>query len=112
MGLVATTRGGFRGVATAVFLAALAAPACGPPVAPEVAPAAVRNVVWIIVDDLGWRDIGAAGSTFAGCNGSGNIFFAAGCKLGEVRAPYRVMPGRTILNRLSGNLSKAAELAQ
>jgi len=24
----------------------------------------VRNVVWIIVDDLGWRDIGAAGSTF------------------------------------------------
>ncbi|MGD8330224.1 MAG: sulfatase [Acidobacteriota bacterium] len=24
----------------------------------------VRNVVWIIVDDLGWRDVGAAGSTF------------------------------------------------
>ena len=28
------------------------------------ATAQVRNVVWIIVDDLGWRDIGVAGSTF------------------------------------------------
>ena len=34
----------------------------GPASGPEAAP--VRGVVWIIVDDLGWNDIGVAGSTF------------------------------------------------
>ena len=47
-----------------VFLVLLVATACATadPVADALPP--VRNVVWIIVDDLGWRDIGAAGSTF------------------------------------------------
>jgi arylsulfatase A-like enzyme len=50
------------------MLLALACAGCGtvdtsdPPSEPVAAP--VRNVVWIIVDDLGWRDIGVAGSTF------------------------------------------------
>jgi len=37
---------------------------CGPGDPTATAPPPVRNIVWIIVDDLGWRDIGAAGSSF------------------------------------------------
>ncbi len=72
--LVATTRRWIGRAATllaapveaaalAVF-AALAALSCGPGGPAAVAPPPVRNVVWIIVDDLGWRDIGVAGSMF------------------------------------------------
>lgn len=38
--------------------------ACAPAQETLRAARPVRNVVWIIVDDLGWRDIGIAGSTF------------------------------------------------
>jgi len=38
--------------------------ACAPPGDQLQEAPPVRNIVWIIVDDLGWRDIGVAGSTF------------------------------------------------
>lgn len=53
-----------RGAVLAAVLSACLAAACAPSSEPEPLPPSVRNVVWIIVDDLGWRDIAAAGSTF------------------------------------------------
>jgi arylsulfatase A-like enzyme len=47
-----------------VFAALATLAACDPGDPPLPAAPPVRNVVWIIVDDLGWRDIGVAGSTF------------------------------------------------
>jgi len=51
-------------LAVAIGVAASAGCGRGPVEAPLADATPVRNVVWIIVDDLGWRDIGAAGSTF------------------------------------------------
>ncbi len=47
-----------------VGFVALSLTACGPAPEPPPAAASVQNVVWIIVDDLGWRDLGVSGSTF------------------------------------------------
>lgn len=62
--------GGVRGrsrrpiCAGAVLLFACLGSGCAPAGEQLRDAAPVRNVVWIIVDDLGWRDIGIAGSTF------------------------------------------------
>ncbi len=53
-----------RPCAVVVLIMAGALSACAPAAEPLRDAAPVRNVVWIIVDDLGWRDIGIAGSTF------------------------------------------------
>ena len=51
-------------VVGAVLLFAGLGLACAPAVESLSDAVPVRNVVWIIVDDLGWRDIGVAGSSF------------------------------------------------
>jgi arylsulfatase A-like enzyme len=48
----------------ALLFAALGVVSCGSGDPAAIAPQTMRNVVWIIVDDLGWRDIGVAGSSF------------------------------------------------
>ena len=50
------------GISAGISVGCGAADPPGP--AGRSAAAPVRNVVWIIVDDLGWRDIGVAGSDF------------------------------------------------
>ncbi len=52
-----------RHAAACLFLA-FVWQACAPAPEPPADAPSVRNVVWIIVDDLGWRDISAAGSEF------------------------------------------------
>jgi len=48
----------------AALLVGTLAVGCAPAEPPAAAAPPVRNIVWIIVDDLGWRDLGASGSTF------------------------------------------------
>jgi len=48
--------------ACALFFGALSVLCCGLGSPASISPQPMRNVVWIIVDDLGWRDIGVAGS--------------------------------------------------
>ena len=50
--------------ACALFFGALSVLSCGLGDPASIPPQPMRNVVWIIVDDLGWRDIGGAGSLF------------------------------------------------
>lgn len=50
--------------ACALFFGALSVLSCGLGDPAPIPPQPMRNVVWIIVDDLGWRDIGVAGSLF------------------------------------------------
>ena len=50
--------------ACVLFFGALSVLCCGLGAPASISPQSMRNVVWIIVDDLGWRDIGVAGSVF------------------------------------------------